>query len=274
MASKTRDMSRGEVRDVASLREPVRPLNARSLALSALLGTHPPTLSAAALVALAELFGVNPGTMRTALSRMVAAGDVTASDGHYSLSPRLLARQRAQDVGRRLRSDGSDATTGWDGRWHTAVATVDQRDLADRRHLRTLMGNARFGELRPTVWVRPANLPPPDLGAEWLITTGPTTGTDPHDLVAHLWDLDSIASTAIELTGEMDAIARRVDLADPSSIPTMFSLSAVVLRFLRSEPLLPHELTPPDWPVDALRCRYTTFESDVQAMLRPFLRRR
>ena len=76
------------------------PLDARSLALSVLLGSHPPVLPARALVALAELFGVAGGTMRTALSRMVAAGELEAADGRYRLAGRLLERQRAQDIGR------------------------------------------------------------------------------------------------------------------------------------------------------------------------------
>jgi hypothetical protein len=72
------------------------PLDARSLALSVLLGSHPPVLPARALVALAELFGIAGGTMRTALSRMVAAGELEAADGRYRLAGRLLERQRAQ----------------------------------------------------------------------------------------------------------------------------------------------------------------------------------
>src|SRR3954449_1313936 len=77
------------------------PLDARSVALSVLLGSHPPVLPARALVALAELFGIAGGTMRPALSRMVAAGELEAIEGRYRLAGRLLDRQRAQDIGRR-----------------------------------------------------------------------------------------------------------------------------------------------------------------------------
>ena len=80
----------------------MRALNARSIALSTLLGTHPPTLPASSLVAFGELFGVNGGTMRTALSRLVAAGDLELDGGRYTLAARLQARQAAQDSGRRV----------------------------------------------------------------------------------------------------------------------------------------------------------------------------
>lgn len=242
-----------------------RPLNARSLALSALLGTHPPALSARALVELAEVFGINGGTMRTALSRMLAAGDVTSCDGRYALAPRLLQRQAAQDAGRQ------NVLTPWDGAWHTAVATVDHRDLADRRQLRSLMVNARFGELRPSVWARPANLPAPELGTDWLVTTGPIDGTPPAVLVDRLWHLDDVADTARALIARLGAAAVAIDHDDPAALPPAFSLSADVVRFLRTDPLLPHELLPGDWPVDTLRHRYDRFERDVQALLRPIL---
>jgi phenylacetic acid degradation operon negative regulatory protein len=64
----------------------LQPLDARSVALSVLLGSHPPALPARALVALAELFGIAGGTMRTALSRMVAARELSASHGFSELA--------------------------------------------------------------------------------------------------------------------------------------------------------------------------------------------
>ena len=239
------------------------PLNARSLALSALLGTHPPALPASSLVALAELFGINEGTMRTALSRLVAAGDVTLDDGSYALSARLRQRQAAQDAGR------SAAPDTWDGTWHTAVAVAEARDLADRRHLRAVMVNARFGELRPTAWMRPANLPAPMLDGDWVLTTGKMTGRSGNELVDELWDLRALADQARLLGDQLGRAA--IDRSDPNDIPAAFVLSATVVRFLRDEPLLPADLEPTGWPIAALRARYDDFESNLQAMMRPFL---
>lgn len=244
----------------------MRPLNARSIALSTLLGTHPPTLPASSLVALAELFGINGGTMRTALSRLVASGELELDDGRYSLAARLRARQAAQDSGRRVTDDL------WDGRWHTAIATVDHRDLAERRHVRGLMANHRFAELRPTVWMRPANLPVPPLDRDWIVVTAEPAGTPPRVLADRLWALDELAGAATDLLGRLDEADRALRPHEPADIPPAFTLAAEALRFLRSEPLLPASLTPADWPVDRLRGDYERFESRLQAMMAPFLR--
>jgi phenylacetic acid degradation operon negative regulatory protein len=203
--------------------------------------------------------------MRTALSRLVAAGDVSNDAGTYALTDRLIARQEAQDAGRRTEAEP------WAGDWHTTIATADQRDLADRRTDRSLLVNARFGELRPDIWLRPANLPPPMLGADWLVTTGPLSGATHAELVTRLWPLEAIAATARQLLAELDAASATLDRADPASIPRAFALSAGIVRHLRSEPLLPAELVPTSWPMSILRRRYDDFEQVLQAMMRPFL---
>src|SRR5438105_14110135 len=78
----------------------LRPLSARSVVASVLLGTHPPRLSAAALVELCGRFGIAGGTTRVALSRMVAAGELAVEDGHYRLvGEALLSRPPAQAAG-------------------------------------------------------------------------------------------------------------------------------------------------------------------------------
>lgn len=244
----------------------VRGLNARSLALSALLGTHPPALPTRAFVALAELFGIAGGTMRTALSRMAATGEVEANDGWYRLSGRHLDRQQAQDVGRRPPSPS------WDGRWHTVIAAADQRELADRRHFRAVLSRHRFGELRPDTWLRPANLPAPELDAMAFVLTGTIDRSDEPALVARLWDLPAITRTGRELLEDIDRLRSSTDLGRSAAIPGTFTLAAAIVRFLRSDPLLPPPLTPDDWPLDVLRRRYDDLETDLQTALRDFLR--
>lgn len=245
----------------------LRPLNARSIALSILLGTHPPELPARALVAMAELFDIPGGTMRTALSRMVATGDVESIDGRYRLAGRQVDRQGAQDEGRRAPSGD------WDGRWHTIVTVDDQRDLAERRRFRSIMANGRYGELRPDIWCRPANLGVAPSEPGWLVTTGAITGVEPGSLARRLWDLDGIAARAHDLLDEMRDRRTQCDWTDAASIPVLFTTSAAVVRFLRHEPLLPDRLTPDDWPVGAVRAAYDDFEADHQRLLQSFLRR-
>jgi phenylacetic acid degradation operon negative regulatory protein len=240
-------------------------LDARSLALSVLLGSHPPLLPARALVALAELFGIAGGTMRTALSRMVAAGELEADDGRYRLAGRLLERQRAQDIGRRQPSHA------WDGTWHTIIAAADQRQLAERRRFRALMANHRFGELRPDIWMHPANLGPPAPAPDWIVTTGPVGGIDPIDLRDRLWDIDLLARRGSALLATVTGLRDATDWSDPASIPEVFLAAAAVVRYLRDEPLLPPALTPHDWPATQLRPAYDALEQAFQGLLRSFL---
>jgi phenylacetic acid degradation operon negative regulatory protein len=77
-----------------------RPLTARSVVASLLLGNRPPELPGAVLVRAGELFGIAEGTTRTALSRMVAAGELASREGHYALRGRLLDRQARQEASR------------------------------------------------------------------------------------------------------------------------------------------------------------------------------
>ncbi|MEW2029161.1 PaaX family transcriptional regulator C-terminal domain-containing protein [Streptomyces roseifaciens] len=235
----------------------LRPLTARSVVLSTLLGHHPPALPARALVRVGELFGTAEGTVRTALTRMVAAGDLEQHEGAYRLTDRLLARQARQDDSRAPR------TRPWDGGWEIAVVTPERRSAADRAALRQAMAALRLGELREGCWMRPANLlrdRPPVVTAQCTLLTGAPEG-DPARLAAALWDLDGWASRARFLES-----ALRDDRA--AALAERFTVSAAVLRHLLSDPVLPRELLPADWPGAELRRRYEAFDRDFRALLR------
>ena len=246
----------------------LRPFDARSLALSALLGTHPPVLPARALVGIGEVFGIAGGTMRTALSRMTATGEVVPDDARYHLAGSLLDRQRAQDTGRRA------PAAAWAGDWHVVVTLGDRRTVAERRRFRALMTDNRLGELRPDVWMRPANLGPPPAGTGWIVTTGPVAAADHGErIVDRLWDLDAVAATARALDADLERMLADLDVddaGDTQSIVPLFTTSTGVVRFLRSEPLLPSALLPKDWPPHRLRTSYDVVEVALQSRLRAF----
>lgn len=245
-----------------------QPLSARSVALSTLLGSDPPALPVSALVALGELFGIAPGTMRTALSRMVAAGELETENGRYRLVGRLLGRRQAQDAGRHVPSQE------WDSRWHVVVVQAEARSVARRREFRGRMADHRFGELRPAVWLRPANLPAPQHGRDdVLVSTGDLRIDDRDALVGQLWDLPGWTATAGSLTKELVAAIPSLEHGGDDQIPPNFVLSAAVLRHLRRDPLLPTELLPSTWPGVALREAYQRFDDHFVDRLHSFLRR-
>jgi len=233
----------------------LRPLNARSLVLSVLLGQVRPSMSSGALARLGPVFGIQAGTMRTALSRMVAAGELVASNGEYRLTGPLLDRKAAQDIGRR------PAPADWDGTWWTVIVTAPRRDVAERRAFRTTMANLRMGELRPDTWLRPANLPGPEDDAGLVVVRGPLRGLDDAGLVAQLWPLAELAATARRLLTVLDERRPDLDGGTPDALAVAIGPAAAAVRFLRAEPLLPPALTPTPWPPDELRARYREFDA-------------
>ncbi|HKT04796.1 MAG TPA: PaaX domain-containing protein, C- domain protein, partial [Rugosimonospora sp.] len=130
----------------------LRPLSTRSVVLSLLLGAHPPQLPARDLVRSVAPFGVAEPTLRVALSRMVAAGDLSRDGTDYRLSDRLVERQRRQD------DAIAPQTRAWRGDWEFAVVSGSGRGPAERAQLRADLAVLRLAELREGVWLRPANL--------------------------------------------------------------------------------------------------------------------
>jgi phenylacetic acid degradation operon negative regulatory protein len=227
---------------------------------------HPPVLPAQVLVRSGELFGIAEGTTRTALSRMVAAGELEAEDGRYRLAGHLLARQARQDVSRK------PPRWGWDGRWwRMAVVVAERRSADERAALRASMRAGRYGELREGVWTRPDNLPgerPDAPGCEWI----KGEFTEPAAMAATLWDLDGWASTATSLAGEMATGRSQLAAEGVDALAATFVLSAAVLRHLQADPLLPRELLPRDWPGEALRKAYDAFDTTFKDVWREWYR--
>src|SRR4249920_1844778 len=73
-----------------------RPLSARSVMASLLLGRQPPEAPVADLVRWCGLFGIAEGTARVALHRMTVKGEIVVTDGVYRLAGPLIRRQDRQ----------------------------------------------------------------------------------------------------------------------------------------------------------------------------------
>lgn len=218
----------------------VTPVSARSTLLSLLLGAEVATLSARELVATAGAVGVAEPTVRVALSRGVATGDlVRDGEGRYGLSDRLLERQRRQDAAIRPRM------LAWRGRWELVVVTATGRAASERAELRAALTGLRLAELREGVWTRPANLRldlPDDVQAVVERFVG-APAVDSAELAPRLWDLDGWARRGRALLE-----ATRHD--DPA---LRFAACATSVSHLLKDPLLPADLLPPYWPGDELR---------------------
>ncbi|GGP96855.1 PaaX family transcriptional regulator C-terminal domain-containing protein [Streptomyces griseomycini] len=227
-----------------------RPLSARSVVLSLMLGTHPPELGTRELGRLVEGFDIGGSTLRAALSRMVAAGDLLRTDAGYRLSDRLVRRQRRQDEAVRPR------TRVWDGDWEMVVVTATGRGPAERADLRTQLAALRLAELREGVWLRPANLSRPLPAALDEVARRCTArpAGSARDLAADLWPLDAWSGTARALLEHPDRAGRPAD---------RLALFAAVVRHLLADPVLPPGLLPDGWPGEALRTAYADYRREL-----------
>jgi phenylacetic acid degradation operon negative regulatory protein len=238
-------------------------LTARSVAISALLGYHPPALPVSELVKVGGLFGIAERATRVALTRMASDGDVTAENGVYRLTERLVRRQTRQE------ESGSPQTKDWDGTWQMAVVTAPARQLPERVALRREMVGLRLAELREGVWLRPDNLlRQPGATVSDQCTFFTCRYPDGQAMAATLWDLPGWAAEARRLTAEFDGV-------EPNGAPSLaagFMLVAEVFRHLQMDPCLPAELLPGDWPGDELRQRHTDFRSTYALRLRDYAR--
>ena len=245
----------------------LRPLTARSAIASTLIGTRPPELPTRVLVAAAELLGVSGSAARTALSRMVAAGDLVGTGAGYRLQGPLLERQERQDTGRQA------ARRPWSGDWIGLVLVGPPRSATARAARRSALVAARLGELRDGVWIRPDNLdraPIDRLASDELLPT--TLGPLRPLPIGELWPIEAWADDAARLITEMDALTPGLEAGATDGLARSYMVSAAVLRLYQSDPLLPDELLPSTWPGDRLRTVYDRFDTATRTVLRRWFR--
>jgi len=238
-----------------------RPLSARSVLATALLGADQPHLTVGELVAMASLFGISDGAARTCLWRMVSNGELTSEDGTYALAGGLLERRQRVDEASRI---DDAAGSPWDGTWELAVVSLDRRSAADRLALRKAATALHLAELREGIWIRPDNLDRDRLPTLRAVLDRQCVhfhdaATDiPAETVRSLFSLDDWVADARRFTHAMrDEIDTEAVGADDFAY--QFALSVAVVRHLQLDPLLPAELIPEEWPGHDLRSTYRSF---------------
>ena len=76
----------------------------------------------------------------------------------------------------------------------------------------------------------------------------------PDELAGQLWDLPSWARIGHRLLAEM---------SDATDVPARFVVAAAIVRHLLTDPVLPAELLPADWPGAGLRAAYNDFAAEL-----------
>ncbi|WP_182376253.1 PaaX family transcriptional regulator C-terminal domain-containing protein [Nocardioides sp. WS12] len=231
----------------------LKPVSTRSALLTLLLGAEVSALTTRELIAAASVVGFAEPTVRVALSRMTAAGDITRdADGRYRLSVRLAERQQRQERATHPRRQD------WDGTWHLVAITTVGRTATDRADLRANLTDLRLAELREGVWTRPTNL---EVGWTDEVTAVcerfvGSSMADPAELAARLWDLGDWSATARDI----------LDATDTTDPVLRFTACATAGRHLLTDPVLPAPLLPTDWPGDELRASHVAYKQWVVEM--------
>lgn len=238
-------------------------MNARS-ALFDLYGDHLLARGGAApvasLVRLLAPLDIAAPAVRTAVSRMVAQGwlrpeRLTQGPG-YRLTPRAEDRLSAA-AARVYRTDSPP----WDGRWHVLV--LDHiADRARRERVRSALGYLGYARLRDPTWISPR--PSRELAA-LLDAEGITAHQfdaalvgDDALLAADAWDLDALAAAYRDWQRQASALLARLPRqpSDAAAFVTRTRLVHEWRKFLFTDPGLPREVLPADWPGDAAAAQF------------------
>ncbi|MFE3772459.1 PaaX family transcriptional regulator C-terminal domain-containing protein [Streptomyces sp. NPDC059122] len=224
-------------------------------------GGAPGPVPVAALIRLLGALGVDPPSVRSAVSRLkrrglLVAERTAAGAAAYGLS----------DAGRQLLEDGDRRIFGRPARppaegWVLAVFSVPEEERHKRHLLRSRLARLGFGTAAPGVWIAPAHLYEEtrhtlerlQLAAYVDLFTGTHAGFTPTaQAVARWWDLDALAARhrAFLAAHEpvLDRWTRRRSLP-PEAAYRDYLLALDAWRHLPyADPGLPPALLPADWP--------------------------
>lgn len=207
----------------------------------------------AGLVRLLDPVGIQAPAVRTAISRMVGEGwlePVQLPGGRgYRATDRTI--RWLDDVAARVyrASDEPD----WDHRWHL-VLVHEPTERPDRQRLRADLEFIGYAELATHTWISP--YPRGELD-EVLARAGATARRVRADLVEpsplSAWDLPSLAAAYRDFVAEAGELLEDVDEApdghgDEAAFAARFRLVHAWRKFLFTDPGLPGELLPADWP--------------------------
>jgi phenylacetic acid degradation operon negative regulatory protein len=209
------------------------------------------------LVRILAPLGVTAPAVRTAISRMVRQGWLTpvqvGGTRGYALTDR--ARQRLDDAAARIYRTREG---GWKGGWDLVVLTSSPARAA-RARLRSGLSFLGYAPLTDSTWISPYASPEVQelLAAEGAgATRFEAVDGDPTALARSAWDVDALGrayaawhADARALVAAPDQVLGATPLAeDERAFAVRSHLVHEWRKFLFTDPGLPLELLPSDWP--------------------------
>lgn len=234
----------------------MRTPSAKSLTLDLLSTLAGRSMPIAALVAAGKLFGIAEGSVRVAVTRLVAAGQVERDErGRYQLGPAAETIDREVQSWRHL----DQRTQRWTGQWlGVHLGGLERRRGVARQRREQALRWMGFAELAPGLRVRPDNLRG---GVERVRADLRRLGLDPEALVLRLdglepeaehraaqaWDAAALERGYERSLAELAQSEARLDRQDEgAAMVESFQLGGHVIRQLTLDPLLPRPLIDSD----------------------------
>ncbi|PLX39268.1 MAG: phenylacetic acid degradation operon negative regulatory protein PaaX [Hyphomicrobiales bacterium] len=202
------------------------------------------------LIDLLDVFGVAPGLVRTAVSRLTADDWLMRTrvgrKSYYRLSPR--GRAAFAEATRRIYFARNEP---WDGRFHLAI--LDDGGEGNRSAVRRSLEEAGFGAVAPTVMIAPSGRTRPEPGLDYILMEGTAVpGGDARRLAERAWPLERIAAGYERFIAQFEPLAEALEERDRLS-PLDAVIARILLvhefrRIILRDPELPAALLPENWP--------------------------
>ncbi|HET7172912.1 MAG TPA: PaaX family transcriptional regulator C-terminal domain-containing protein [Nocardioidaceae bacterium] len=230
-------------------------MNARS-ALFDLYGDHLSDLGGAApvsaLVRMLATLGVTAPAVRTAISRMVRQRWLrpVATEQGPGYAATAQASRRLAEAATRIYRRG---IAPWDGSWHLVL--VDPApDRPTRARVRAGLGYLGYASLGDGTWIGPRESDQIDDVLAGLPSRRFRAAFEDDDgvLASRVWDLGALAAAYRQWVGEAQSLVG--DCNGSGSSAEAFRVRSKLVhewrKFLFSDPNLPRELLPREWPGD------------------------
>ncbi|MEV1063963.1 PaaX family transcriptional regulator C-terminal domain-containing protein [Streptomyces sp. NPDC050263] len=216
-------------------------------------------LPSAALVVLLGDFGITPVSARAAIGRLARRGVLEADKRgrrtYYRMTPGT-ARVLEQTQRRMMEFGAPDRP--WDGLWTTVVFSVpdEQRDL--RHVIRQRLRFLGYAAVFDGVWMSPRA--DHEQTAELLESVGVRSATVLRSTLTHTqgdgdpltaWDLDAIGAAYTGFISRYGDLASRTaagQVGSAEALTARIEVKEEWLRMVSTDPELPANLLPGDWP--------------------------
>ncbi len=253
-------------------------MNCGELVVGIMASFSPRPFSARELIELTRPFGVTPVSLRTSLSRLKKKGAI-AADARGSARTYVFSAKGAAITANVALSFDDPEWTGWDGEFWGVLFSLPAGESGGRYRITKKLALYRFAPLYPGFWIRPYG------NREGLNRKLGDVFSDRHCRIlrfrpvppltrseaAGFWDIAGARSRMRDAQRRALAVLGRVRALTPvRAFMEKFRTGERIVSALFTDPLLPKEFLPADWPGRGLRKLFARFDSTMTKASRPF----